>query len=236
MAIQIINGGDEPLVVTSASLETSFFKETMVWGPDRRATVIPGNAIDLRVDLPATAVCGGVQPELTATFGWEIGDSSGTSKVAPEDPFHLMDLLHDEACLIVGVEAVAELTAESLEIPQQMPAPAELVIRVEPTGAEGSVTLDTINSTTLLNPAGSDGIGTSELALDIAINKDGPTEVRIPIVPNRCDAHALAEDKVGTRMPLYVTAPDGSTGRLVLSASDELRMQMYEFYSAFCGL
>ncbi len=49
-------------------------------------------------------------------------------------------------------------------------------------------------------------------------------------MPNRCDAHALAEDKIGTRMPLYVTAPDGSTGRLVLAASDELRVQMYAFY------
>ncbi len=55
-------------------------------------------------------------------------------------------------------------------------------------------------------------------------------------MPNRCDAHALAEDKVGTRMPLYVTAPDGSTGRFVLAATDELRMQMYAFYSSYCGL
>jgi hypothetical protein len=124
----------------------------------------------------------------------------------------------------------------SLTAPAQQPAPAELVISVEPTGADGTVTLDTIHSTTLLNPSGPDGIGVAELDLGIAIDKDGPAEIRIPIVPNRCDPHALAEDKIGTRMPLYVTAPDGSGGRLVLSASDELRAQMYAFYTTYCGL
>lgn len=236
MAIQVHNDGDVPLTVTSAELHSSFFTDDMVWGPDRTATVAPGYAVDLRVDLPTQADCSGAEPMLSATFGWTVGDESGTAIVEPDDPFHLLDLLHDAACLIVSVEEVAELTAVSLDAPPQLPAPAELVISVEPTGADGMVRLDSIHSTTLLNPAGADGIGVPELDLGVAIDKDGPAEVRIPIVPNRCDAHALAEDKIGTRMPLYVTAPDGSTGRLVLSASDELRGQMYAFYSSYCGL
>ncbi len=236
MAIQIHNDGDEPLTVTSAALTASTFSDEVVWGPDRTATVKPGYAVDLRVDVPAEADCSGVEPELTATFGWTIGDRSGTSSVTPDDPFHLLDLLHDAACLIVRVDEVATLTATTLDVPAQLPAPADLVIAVEPTGARGTITLDTINSTTLLNPAGPDGVGVPELALGVAIDADGPAEVRIPIVPNRCDAHALAEDKIGTRMPLYVTAPDGSSGRFVLAADDDLRMQMYAFYSAFCGL
>lgn len=236
MAIQVHNDGDQPLTVTSAHLQSSYFTDDMVWGPDRTATVAPGYAVDLRVDLPTEADCSGVEPRLTATFGWTMGDESGTATVEPDDPFHLLDLLHDAACLIVSVDEVATLTAVSLDAPAQQPAPAELVIRVEPTGADGTITLDSINSTTLLNPAGADGIGVPELELGIAIDKSGPPEVRIPIVPNRCDAHALAEDKVGTRMPLYVTAPDGSTGRFVLAATDDLRMQMYAFYSSYCGL
>jgi hypothetical protein len=236
MAIQIHNDGDEALTVTSAELESSYFTDETVWGPGRTATVKPGYAVDLRVDVPTDADCSGVEPELSAVFGWKIGERSGTSSVTPDDPFHLLDLLHDAACLIVRVDEVATLTATSLEVPAALPAPAELVIAVEPSGAEGIVTLDTIHSTTLLNPAGPDGVGVPELALGIAIDKTGPAEVRIPIVPNRCDAHALAEDKIGTRMPLYVTAPDGSSGRFVLAATEQLRMQMYAFYSQFCGL
>ncbi len=236
MAIQVHNDGAESLTITSAELRSSFFTDDTVWGPERTATVKPGYAVDLRVDVPADADCSGVEPELTAVIGWTIGDRSGTSSVTPDDPFHLLDLLHDAACLIVHVDEVAALTATSLEVPSRLPAAAELVITVEPTGADGAVTLDTINSTTLLNPADSAGVGVPELDLGVEIDKDGPAEVRIPVVPNRCDAHALAEDKVGTRMPLYVTAPDGSTGRLVLAADDELRMQMYAFYSSYCGL
>ena len=236
MAIQVHNDGDVPVTVTSAELHTSFFTDDVVWGPGRTATVAPGYAVDLRVDLPTDADCSDVAPLLTATFGWTIGDLSGIATVEPDDPFHLLDLLHDAACLIVDVDAVATLTAVSLDAPAAQPAPAELVISVEPTGADGTVTLDSIHSTTLLNPAGPDGIGVAEVELGIAIDKSGPPEVRIPIVPNRCDAHALAEDKIGTRMPLYVTAPDGSSGRFVLAATDELRMQMYAFYSSYCGL
>jgi hypothetical protein len=148
----------------------------------------------------------------------------------------MLDRLHDEGCLVENVDAIALLTAVSLTAPAQEPAPAELLISVEPTGEAGTVTIDTISSTTLLNPAGPDGIGVNQLALGVELGADGPQELRVPIVPNRCDPHALAEDKIGTRMPLYVTLADGSEGRYVLAASDELRGQMYAFFSAFCGL
>ncbi|HEX7835764.1 MAG TPA: hypothetical protein VF479_09880 [Pseudolysinimonas sp.] len=236
IAIEVHNDGDAPVTVTSAVLDSSYFAADFVWGPDRQATVPPGYAVDLRVDIPAEADCSDAPVTHTVTFDWSIGDRQGTASVTPDDPFHMLDLLHDAACLIVSVDEVATLTAVSLDAPGEQPAPAELVISVEPTGAEGTITLDTIHSTTLLNPAGPDGIGVAELDLGITIDKDGPAEVRIPIVPNRCDAHALAEDKVGTRMPLYLTAPDGSSGRFVLSASDALRTQMYAFYSSYCGL
>jgi hypothetical protein len=148
----------------------------------------------------------------------------------------VLDLLHDAACLVAGVDAVVRLTAETLTAPDEMPGPADLLIAVDPTGAEGTVVIDAVRSTTLLNPAGPDGTGAGELRLGIALGADGPKDLHIPIVPNRCDAHALAEDKVGTRIPLYVTAPDGTAGRLVLDAGDGLRAQMYAFYSAFCEL
>lgn len=235
IAIQVHNDGDEAVTITGAVLTSSFFTDPFAWGP-RTATVAPGYAVDLRVDIPSEAICDDGTPTQTVTFDWKAGDKTGTGRVTPDDPFQMLDLLHDAACLVESVDAVASLTAVSLTAPAAMPGPAELLIAVEPTGADGTVTLDSIHSTTLLNPAGPDGIGVAELDLGIPIDAESPPEVRIPIVPNRCDAHALAEDKVGTRMPLYVTAPDGTSGRLVLGASDELRGQMYAFYSSFCGL
>jgi hypothetical protein len=236
IAIEVHNDGKVPLTITSADLQSNFFADEFLWGPDRTATVAPGYAVDLRVDIPAVAACDDDQPAHTVVFGWTVGDESGISAVDPDDSFHMLDRLHDEGCLVVNVGKVATLTAVSLTAPAQEPAPAELLISVEPTGDPGTVTVNTISSTTLLNPAGPDDIGVNQLDLGIAISADGPPDIRVPIVPNRCDPHALAEDKIGTRMPLYVTLDDGSSGRLVLAASDELRAQMYAFYSAFCGL
>jgi hypothetical protein len=237
IAIEVHNDGDEPVTITSASLSSGFFAEDFVWGPDRTATVAPGYAVDLRVDIPAEAVC---TPDVvagnTVTFGWTAGERSGISAVEPDDGFHMLDRLHDEACLVVHAEEVATLTALSLTAPPAQPSPAELLISIEPTGDAGSFTVDAVSSTTLLMPAGADGVGVGRLPLGATVSADGPPEIRVPIVPNRCDAHALAEDKIGTRMPLSVTLEDGTSGRLVLSASDDLRAQMYAFYSAYCGL
>ena len=236
IAIEVHNDGDEPVTITAATLESNFFAEGFVWGPGRTATIAPGYAVDLRVDIPAVASCDAVTADNAVSFDWTVGDTSGSSVMTPDDGFHMLDRLHDEGCLVVGVDAIAQLTAVSLTAPAAQPAPAELLISVEPTGADGTVTIETISSTTLLNPAGPDGIGVNQLPLGIEVNAGGPREIRVPIVPNRCDPHALAEDKIGTRMPLYVTLPDGTEGRYVLAASDELRGQMYAFFSAYCGL
>lgn len=236
IAIEVHNDGDEPITITAATLESNYFAEGFVWGPGRTATIAPGYAVDLRVDIPAVASCDAVTADNAVSFDWTVGDTSGSSVVTPDDGFHMLDRLHDEGCLVENVDAIAHLTAVSLTAPAVQPAPAELLISVEPTGASGMVTVETISSTTLLNPAGPDGIGVNQLPLGIELSADGPDEIRVPIVPNRCDPHALAEDKIGTRMPLYVTFADGTEGRYVLAASDELRGQMYAFFSAFCGL
>lgn len=235
IAIEVHNDGDEPVTITEATLSTAFFGD-FVWGPDRQATVPAGYAVDLRVDIPDAVCTPGLEAANTVYFGWKAGDRSGISALEPDDSFHMLDRVHDEACLAVNAETVATLTAVSLTAPAKEPAPAELLISVEPTGQPGTLTIDTITSTTLLMPAGSDGIGEQQLPLGIAVSADGPPDIRVPIVPNRCDPHALAEDKIGTRMPLYVTLPDGTSGRLVLAASDELRAQMYQFFSDYCGL
>jgi hypothetical protein len=236
IAIEVHNDGDQAVTLTAASLHSNFFADDFVWGPGRTATVAPGYAVDLRVEIPEVDACDENVAANTVTFDWTVGDASGRSEVTPDDGFHMLDRVHDEGCLVQTAQKVATLTALSLTAPPAQPAPAELLIEVAPTGADGAITVDAISSTTLLNPARPDGIGVNRLDLGVEVSAAGPGEIRVPIVPNRCDAHALAEDKIGTRMPLSVTLPDGTSGRLVLAASDELRAQMYAFYSAYCGL
>lgn len=237
IAIQFENNGTEPLTITAASLASNFFAQELAWRPGQLPTKVPpGLAIDLRVDIPAVDSCEDGESGGEVLFSWTAGEVSGTSVVIPDDTFGILDSLHSNFCFIEAINKVGKIAAVSLTPPAQGPAPATLMISIVPTGQKGTVTIDSIGSTTLLNPADSNGIGYGQLDLGVAISANGPNTITIPIVPNRCDEHAIAEDKIGTRMPLFVTLSDGTQGRYVLPASDQLRAEMYSFYTSFCGL
>lgn len=235
IAIQVHNDSDEQLTIESAALTSTYFVDELAWPAKREADVSPGRAVDLRVQLGESECDEPNAAEHAVTLRYRLGDRAAqTATLTPTDEFDVLDLLHDAACLVVRVGEVATLAAESVG-PGQPGVPTTLTISVDPTGASGSFTVDAVTSTTLLAPA-DNGIGVSELPLGITVDAAGPGEITVPLVPNRCDPHALAEDKVGTRIPLLVTAPDSTTGRLVLAATDELRGQMYAFFTGYCGL
>ncbi len=236
MAIQVHNDSDDELVVTTARLESADFAEPLVWSGDREPRVLEGRALDLRVDLGETVCAEDGQDPPMVVLGYRLGDGAErTTELTPDDPYDLLPRLHDEACLVERLADVVVLTAVDLVSPAGAGVPGEFVVAVDPTGDPGTAAISHVYSTTLLAPA-RDGVGVSDLPVDVRLGADGPPELRIPIVPNRCDVHALQEDKVGTRIPLEVTAPDGTTGRLVLPATDELRKRMYAFYTGYCGL
>jgi hypothetical protein len=236
IAIKFHNDGVEPLTITAATLTSNFFASDLDWGPGRSATVSPGFAIDLRVDIPLVDSCDESRPANALRFDWSMGEVSGTSVVIPNDSYGILERLHDNGCFIAAMNTVATLTAVSLTPPAEKQTPATILISIAPTGEKGTLTIDSVGSSTLLRPVDSTGIGSAKLDLGEVISANGPREITIPIVPNRCDAHGLAEDKVGTRIPLFVTLPDGTKGRFVLPASNQLRAEIYSFYSSFCGL
>lgn len=236
IAIKFHNDGAEPLKITAATLTSNFFANDFVWTPGRTAIVQPGFAIDLRVEIPPVDSCDEGKSANSLRFDWSMGEVSGTSAVIPKDTYSILERLHDNGCFIAAMNTVATLTAVSLTPPSEKQTPATLLISIAPTGEKGTLTIDSVGSSTLLRPADSAGIGSAKLDLGVVISANGPREITIPIVPNRCDAHGLAEDKVGTRIPLFVTLPDGTKGRFVLPASDQLRAEIYSFYSSFCGL
>jgi hypothetical protein len=235
IAIQVHNGGSTPLTVTGARLESSFFVGSLAWASEREPVVAPGSRLDLRVPLVDSECAETVEAVHTVVLDYRLGDVAGTVELVPDDPFDLLPRLRDAACLGVRVGEIVELTASELISSGAPGAPGELVIAVTPTGAAGSVTVHAAFSTTLLAPA-LDGTGVGELPLGVELGAGGPAEFRVPVVPNRCDPHALAEDKVGTRLPLEVATSTGAHGQLILAASDGLRAQMYAFYATYCGL
>jgi hypothetical protein len=231
LAIQVRNGGDAPLEVVGARLQSPDFVADTVW-PNDSATVPAGLALDLRAPLPDVHCDAETRP--IAVIEFVIDGQTGSAEVAIEDPFELLPRLHREACLADEIAAIATLTPREVILPDGV-APAVLVIDVEPTGAAGSVTIDQVGGTTLLKPT-ADGQASDLVDLGISIDSDGPREVRIAFVPNRCDPHALLEDKVGTIIPLYVSTATSSAQRWLMPVADAQRADFYAFFAAYCGL
>lgn len=236
IAIKFHNDGSETLTIKAATLTSNLFANEFVWSSGLAAKVSPGFTIDLRVDIPPVDSCDEGGSASAVRFAWSLGNVSGTSVITPEDTFGIFDSLHSNGCFIEAMNTVGTFTAVSLTPPAQKLAPAKLLISFVPTGKEGRVTINSVGSTTLLRPADVNGIGSSELDLGVVISANGPFEITVPIVPNRCDAHGIAEDKIGTRLPLILTLDNGAEGRFALPASSQLRAQMYSFYTSYCGL
>lgn len=91
------------------------------------------------------------------------------------------------------------------------------------------------------------GLDDDRLSFDTAlqIGPIGSTTLFIPVdqtadsvrlTPNRCDAHALAEDKQGTYFPVPITLPDGRTRDYRAGVDPQLRTELYRLFARMCGL
>ena len=58
--------------------------------------------------------------------------------------------------------------------------------------------------------------------------------VSLPLVPLRCDPHAVQEDKRGTIFTLAVEL-DGDPGEIELAAPEDLRGRILTWVGAWCG-
>lgn len=63
---------------------------------------------------------------------------------------------------------------------------------------------------------------------------EAPFVMNLRLRPARCDAHAVAEDNVGTLLPVRV-AVGMRSGQLKLAAGATLRGQLYDFVTKACA-
>ena len=70
---------------------------------------------------------------------------------------------------------------------------------------------------------------------DILLNGEAsPDRLALGITPARCDAHAVAEDKIGTLLPVRLSA-GGVEGGLLLRPSRRLAAEIYAFVAEACA-
>jgi hypothetical protein len=246
--IQLTNTTGHAVTVLSAGLKSPLFASGINWTAAGAGTELPpGQAKSLPAQLPA-ASCPDQAPQPgepaaqpAAVVEVRLAPDAGTLgepvTTAAADPFGVLARNNAELCVAQAAAAVADFRfSPELELSAgARTAVLRLVITPRKPagavdGAGGTLTINSIGGTTLLE----EGPG-APWPHGLRVDATGPArELRLGIRPARCDPHAVAEDKVGTLIPLRVTVA-GRDGELKIDAGAQLRGRIYDFVTSACG-
>ncbi|MCR8671898.1 hypothetical protein, partial [Agrococcus sp. HG114] len=231
--LRVTNEGDELLEVTRAVYESTRWSAPMVRDDDAR---IPAGARrNLRLQLPR-AVCGAGPLEHRAVV--ELADGRRLEG-APEDPLGQLERLDDAECDLRAFERdVAAVAWLEPAIPADGSGPAVVRLELAPVArAQGEAgTIAAVDATALLAPLDASGTRTESLPVGAALEPGAPPSVvEVPLVPGRCDLHAVAEDKQGTLFRIRATR-GGEPVDLLLPSPDAQRDALLDWVVARCAV
>lgn len=245
--IQLTNTTDNAVTVLAAELKSPLFTAGINWTPAAAGTELPPRQTkSLPAQLPA-ASCTGQAPQSGPTAAQpavvevRLASPAVTTgnpvTAAAADPFGVLARNNAELCTAQAAAAVADirLSSELGLAPGGRTAVLRLVItpRNQAGGVDaagGMLTINSIGGTTLLEEDPS-----APWPGGVRVDAAGPgRELRLGIRPARCDPHAVAEDKVGTLLPVRVTVA-GREGELKIDAGAQLRGRIYDFVTSACG-
>lgn len=242
VSIELTNTSDHVVRVLGARLGSALFTAGISWqAPPGGIELPPGQTKSLPAALPPPAcgpATGMADPAATASLVLAEDARTGTAlaqESSAADPYGVLRRNNAEMCLAEAAAAVAAFRLDpGLEVAADgRTAVVRLVITprdAAPTAGPASLTIDRIEGTTLLTE---DPALPWPHSVPVRAGADS-REFRLGIRPARCDPHAVAEDKVGTLLPLRVTA-GGRDGVLKVDAGALLRGRIYDFVTAACG-
>src|SRR5690606_38181175 len=102
-----------------------------------------------------------------------------------------------------------------------------------PTGA-GTAKILGVQRTNLLEFRGATADGAYPLSVDVVEGGVEPVVVALPLVPFRCDPHAVLEDKRGTIFSVAVEA-GGDAGDIEVFVGDEMRGDILSWVAEWCA-
>jgi hypothetical protein len=229
--IEVTNGSSAPVKVTAARLTSTAFNGTATWQSRNQAdetTIGPRITTDLPAPLPATNC------QMTGSFRTtaqlSLRTSNGiaqTAELPVQDKFGTVTGVHADDCRRQAALDIATLTLVDplRRITRNGHLVGLLDLRLTPSGKPGTLTVESIGSTTLLGPP----TGATWTLNRTVSATSGPQTVTLQLRAARCDPHAIAEDKLGTVMPLTVHVNQGPSGVVTLPADPELRNQIQRF-------
>lgn len=227
--VRVANGSDSDLAIARLELQDDWFAAPVVRVRD--STVPAGRTVDLRIDLPPSA-CEGEPDAADRRSSLVFTMQDGTEyRVETDDPLEFTVRLHEKECLAHDAAAVAGLSWGAFA-PSAPGAAATLRLDIAPAGGEGALRVVEVLPTNLLQFSAG-----SPAAMPLALEVDGraqPASVDVPLLPLRCDPHAVLEDKRGTVFTVAIETGSAS-GVIELPATAEQRGQILSWVADWCG-
>ncbi|WP_137846396.1 hypothetical protein [Microbacterium sp. 2FI] len=233
--LRITNGSDDPLTVGDVTVDDPRFRDDITRVLERTSTIPAGGQVDIRLQLPAVECPSPPDGEVVVEAALELivaGDPA--IAVTPlTDPLDVIGPLHERECRAEALTDAASIAFTGFE-PSPPGEPATLELTVTPTG-DAAATVAGIQTTNLLTFGSADTTAeTYPIDLDVAPGDREAVVIALPLVPLRCDAHAVQEDKRGTIFDVEV-AVDGEPGEIELAAPEDLRGRILTWVAEWCG-
>lgn len=232
--LELTNNTTEELSVTGARVESPLFQGSISWTSANTPLALPpGQPKALPAVLPGPA-CGDVDTATpVATVHYSVNGQDREVAADAHDPFGILARTSGELCLAAEAAGVAAFSLDPGLEHAADGRTAVVRLLVTPTGLEGSqksLTIESIDGTTLLAEA-VEGAWPRNVTIEAG---GDATELRLPMRAARCDPHAVAEDKVGTLLPVRVAVGE-RRGILKVAAPSGLRGSLYDFVAKACS-
>lgn len=231
--IEVHNLSTIDITITSASFSSAWFSHAKS-SKSAPSQVPAGSTIDFPVVLPS-GVCssGAAQPRVKLEYTTSDG-TKGTASLTPTLPFHTISALHAADCSLREFEKVATIVPASALRFEQVGNKQNALIdfTVTPTGAPGSVEILTTQNTTLLSQTEGE-LRSFDQTFTAA---SPPTVLTLDVVPSRCEAHVIAEDKVGTVIPFRVNAGRYRNAVFTIAVPSSTKNELLDYVGTYCGL
>lgn len=222
--VRIANDGAVDLEVDGLELTSD---RTAAARSTRGQRIRAGYEGDVELELPR-GECGKA-PMFAATLEYRVDGERRRSRVEVDDRYGALTRILDADCVAATLDAAGDLAVgdprregDVLRVP--------VTFTPSPTADEREVpTLVGYRGTPLVRPAAGSATGV----------RLGPDPVRVDLVlaPARCDAHAIAEDKVGRLIPVEVEGaglPADAIFTLPLTTTQKAAVTT--FVRGVCGL